>query len=159
DRSRAHQAPVDVDPVDELAELDLRGILAIRPGTLVRAVVQLLLRELRIAARDSVAVVTGLASVLMRVAAEGAVLPTDHLVGAGDQAWVGWIAGLSGIQDPVAAWGRDTAGIRAGIAVEVEAIVVDAEESATRVVAVIDRADVVVVAVDRIAHAMVVLAP
>src|SRR5262249_34801705 len=69
----------------------------------------------------------------------------------------GRVAGLSGIENSVAAGRRrDARGIRAGLRVDLSARRMHAEEATARIVAHVDGARIVVRAVARVAHALVV---
>src|SRR5262249_47352469 len=89
------------------------------------------------------------------VAAVGAVGPAGD---AGNRRRAGRVAGLSGIDDPVAAFRREARWIRAGLRVDLGARRVDAEEAAAVIVAHVDGARIVVRAVPTIAHALIVYA-
>ena len=147
---------MEEESIDGGGEQNLRRVLADRRRAVVLAPVDG--DAALVAALRRVTVVTGLAIPGLHnpVAAVGAVGPAGD---AGNRGRAGRVAGLSGIENSIAAGRRwDARGIRAGLRVDLGARRVHAEEAAARVVAHVDGALIVVCAVARVAHALVVYA-
>src|SRR5262249_12356583 len=148
------EPPVEEESIDGGGEQNLRRVLADRRRAVVLAPVDG--DAALVAAFRRVPVVTGLAVPGLHdpVAAVGAVGPAGD---AGNRGRAGRVAGLSGIENSVAAGRRrDARGIRAGLRVDLSARRMHAEEATARIVAHVDGARIVVRAVARVAHALVV---
>src|SRR5262245_5754348 len=137
DRGGEREPSMEEESIDGGSEQHLGRVLADRCRAVVLARVDGV--ALPVAAPRPVTVVTGLAVTGLHdsVAAVGAVRPAGD---AGDRRRAGRVAGLSGIEDPVAAFRREARLIRAGLRVDLGARRVHAEEVTARIVAHVDGA-------------------